>query len=447
MDVMSNYGKICPKLTNKIMQVILLAAGQSTRLDPIEDKNLLEFSGKTLIEHRVAAIKNAKLRDIVVVGGKHNMDALKKAVKKYNNVVVVEQENLADGMAGGVLAGADIVKQKNIMVISANDVFDDDLFEKALQAAKTAEDGLVVGKRSDKYFPGGYLKIDKKNYITDIIEKPGEGKEPSNMINIVFHVYNDFPAFVSFLEKTKGKADDRYERALDTYIKKGKAKMTAFKYNGYWQPIKYPWHILRLMEHFFEAVQPKIDKTAKISKTAVINGNVYIGANVKVMENAVIQGPAYIGDGSIIANNSLVRGSMIGKNCVVGFTTEVARSYLNHDVWMHTNYVGDSIVDSNVSFGAGTVLGNLRFDEENIKVNIKDEKTDTGTNKFGAIIGRGTRFGINSTTNPGVKIGKNVFVGGNVHVEKDIPDNKIVILSQKLEVMENKKSADVKERK
>jgi bifunctional UDP-N-acetylglucosamine pyrophosphorylase/glucosamine-1-phosphate N-acetyltransferase len=429
------------------MQVILLAAGQSTRLDPIEDKNLLEFAGKSLIEHRVAAIKNAKLRDIVVVGGKHNMEGLKKALRKYNNVAVVEQKNLADGMAGGVLAGAAVVKHKNIMVISTNDVFDDDLFEKALQAAKDSEDGLIVGKRSDKYFPGGYLKVDKKNYITDIVEKPGEGKEPSNMINIVFHVYNDFPAFVSYLQKTKGNADDRYERALDLYIKKGKAKITAFKYNGYWQPVKYPWNILKLMEHYLENMDPKIDKSAKISKTAVISGNVFIGPNVKVLENAVIHGPAYIGEGSVIANNSLVRESMIGKNCVVGFTTEVARSYLNHDVWMHTNYIGDSVVDHNVSFGAGTVLGNLRFDEETVKTYIKGKKEDTGLVKFGAVIGNGTRFGINSSTNPGIKVGRNVFVGAGVMLHEDIADDRVVLLESKWKVVVNKKKADVKGRK
>ena len=77
----------------------------------------------------------------------------------------------------------------------------------------------------------------------------------------------------------------------------------------------------------------------------------------------MIKGPAHIGENSIIANNSLVRGSMVGRDCVVGFTTEVTRSYLNKEVWMHSNYIGDSIIDSNVSFGAGSVTGNLRFDE------------------------------------------------------------------------------------
>lgn len=429
------------------MQVILLAAGQSTRLDPIEDKNLLEFGGKTLIEHRVAALKKAKMRDIVVVGGKHNLEKLEGALKDFKNVMVIEQKKLEDGMAGGVLAGAQAVSHKNVMVMSTNDVFEDDLLEKTVSAAKASEDGVIVGKRVNSYFPGGYLSVDKKGFITDVVEKPGEGKEPSDMVNIVVHVYNDFPAFIKFLSTTKGTADSRYERAMDQYIKKGKAKIKALKYTGYWQPIKYPWHILWVMEHFLLNQESKIDKTAEISKTAVIEGDVVIGKNVRVLHNAVIRGPAYIGDNSIVANNALVRSSMIGNNCVVGYTTEIARSYLNNDVWTHSNYVGDSVVDSNVSFGAGAVTGNLRFDEENVKINIKKERVDCGTNKFGAVIGSGTRIGINASTNPGVKIGKNCFIGGSMYLDQDVPDNKMVLIEQKIKVVTNKKSASMSDRK
>jgi len=428
------------------MQVILLAAGQSTRLDPITDKNLLEFAGKPLIEHRLAALKKANMRDVVVVGNKHNVDALEEALKGYKNVLVIEQKKLADGMAGGVLAGAQAVKHKNIMVLSANDVFGDDLFEKAVQAAKGAEDGLIVGKRVNSYFPGGYLKVDKKNNVTDVIEKPGEGKEPSDMVNIVLHIYNDFPAFVKYLKTATGKADGRYEKALDTYIKKGKAKLKALKYTGAWQPIKFPWDILKVMNFFLEKQEPKIDKKADVSKQAIIRGNVVIGPNAKVFENAIVHGPAYIGDGAVVANNALVRNSMVGKNCVIGFSTEVARSYLNHDVWTHSNYVGDSVVDSNVSFGSGAVIGNLRFDEANVQVNIKNKRENSGTNKLGAFIGSGTRLGINASTNPGVKIGRNCFVCGSMYVDKDVPDNKTVLLDQKVKITLNKKTASMEDR-
>ena len=331
--------------------------------------------------------------------------------------------------------------------MSTNDVFDPDLFEKLIQTSKTKGiDGVIAGKKMENYFPGGYLKMDKNDCITDIIEKPKEGSEPSKFVNLVCHIYNDFPAFEKYLKASKAKADGRYEDALDKYIKKGGAKMLAYKYTGFWQPIKFPWDIIKLMNYYLETQTPRISKKADIAKTAIIEGNVIIEDGVKVFHNAVIQGPAYIGENAIVANNALVRGSSIGRNCVVGFATEVARSYLNHDVWMHSNYIGDSMIDENVSFGAGTILGNLRFDEAEIKVTIKGKRVSSGTNKLGAIIGSGVRMGINSTTNPGVKIGQNTFIGGNVHLEKDVPDNKIVIAEQKLKMLDNTQSVSMKAR-
>jgi bifunctional UDP-N-acetylglucosamine pyrophosphorylase/glucosamine-1-phosphate N-acetyltransferase len=425
------------------MQVILLAAGVSSRLDPIQDKNLLEFCGKSLLEHQIAALKKAKLRDIVLVGNDENLEDLKTVAKKFNNVAAVKQEKDADGSCGAVLAAAKLLKHKNIMVLSTNDMLDEGTFEKVVEAAKDAEAGLIVAKKMLKYFPGGYLVVDKKGFVTDIVEKPEEGKQPSDLVNIFLHVFNDFPAFVAYLKKVSGKKDEKYEKALVQYIKKDDAKMSAFRYHGEWQAIKYPWHVLKMMDFFLSRMEPKIDKTAQISKSAIIRGNVTIGARVKVFENAIIQGPAYIGEGSVIGNNTLVRESMLGRACVIGFATEVARSYLNHHVWTHKTFVGDSIIDHNVSFGAGTVIGNLRFDEEDIHVNIKEVRHNSGMSKLGVVVGAGARFGINTSTNPGVKIGQNVFIGGNVLVSQDIPKEKIVLLDQKLKITANTKKADV----
>lgn len=428
------------------MQVILLAAGRSTRLAPIADKNTLQFSGKTLIEHQVGALKSAKLRDIVVVGGAHNLEHLKRALKHYNNVSVVEQKKLDEGMAGGVLAGAAHVKHDQILVMSTNDVFEPWLFEKLIKKSKEEVDGVIVGSKMDHYFPGGYLEFDKRGFISNVVEKPAPGKEPSKYVNLVVHVYNNFPQFVTHLKKAKSKKDDVYEKGLSDYIKRGKAKMALYKYHGRWQPLKYPWHILRVMEWYLSQQAKRIDRTALVSKNAVINGNVFIGPKVKVFDNAVIQGPAYIGEGSIVATNAMVRQSMIGTGCVIGFGTEITRSYLNNDVWTHTNYIGDSIVDSNVSFGAGTVTGNLRFDEMPVHVAIKGKKVDTGTPKFGAIIGHGARFGINCSINPGRKVGCNTFIGANMLVDEDIGDGKLVLLKQQFKVVVNQTSVDTKKR-
>jgi bifunctional UDP-N-acetylglucosamine pyrophosphorylase/glucosamine-1-phosphate N-acetyltransferase len=427
------------------MEAILLAAGQSTRLDPIGDKNLLEFSGEALVCHRVKSLSTAGFSRIIVVGGGHNLAGLRKALSGFPEAQLTEQKDLGAGMAGGVLAGAALVRESGVMVVSTNDTVDDPLFEALLSAAKNA-DGAIAGKKVDSYFPGGYLSLGEQGFITSIVEKPGEGHEPGNLVNMVVHYYADFPAFSSFLLSEKGDAEGCYERALQRYLDSG-AKIRALTYEGHWQAIKYPWHILAVMRHFLSSItEPMIDPTAQISKTAVLNGNVVIGPRVKILDHAVVQGPAFIGADSMVATNALVRESMIGRGCVVGFSTEVARSYLNHGVWTHSNYLGDSVVDSNVSFGSGTVLGNLRFDEQEIKVTVRGEKIPCGSNKFGAVVGSGVRFGVNCSTYPGVKIGKDTFVGPGVCVDRDLKGGTLSLLQQSTRHLPNHSRADTADR-
>ncbi|QQR83559.1 NTP transferase domain-containing protein [Candidatus Peregrinibacteria bacterium] len=422
------------------MHVILLAAGVSNRLKPIGDKGLLEFLGKPLIQHQVEQLRAAGFLEIVLVANPTNLAALQAVFDGDDRVTFVTQTD-DRGMAGGVLAAADLVDQ-DVLIVSNNDVFEPELFT-TLKNHPGAMHGTLVGKKVTEYFPGGYLSLNDVGHLTSIVEKPGAGNEPSDLVNLVVHRYHHFSELVALLKTTTSEADDLYEKALDRYLRESKAEIDVLPYSGYWQPIKYPWHILEVSQYFLETMQAQVDPSAHIHPSAIVEGNVRIDAGVNVMANAVIQGPAYLGKNSVVGNNSLVRGSMIGRDSVVGFTTEVARSYLNHHVWMHTNYIGDSVVDENVSFGAGTVLGNLRFDEENIKVRVKDEKLCSKTNKLGAFIGSGARFGINGSTNPGVKIGRNSFIGGNVLVDRDIDDDQMVLLEQSLNVMKNNKSANV----
>ncbi len=182
----------------------------------------------------------------------------------------------------------------------------------------------------------------------------------------------------------------------------------------------------------------KIAKSAVIAESATLHGDIIIGENVKVLDNAVITGPVYIGDNSVIATNTLVRESHIGENCVIGFSTEVARSFLGNGVWTHSNYIGDSVIGNNVSFGGGTVIGNLRLDEANILVEVNGGKMDSKTNKLGIITGDNVRVGINTSFMPGVKIGANCLIGAGIIVAEDIPENSFVRGKTELKISENK---------
>lgn len=409
------------------MKVLLLAAGRSRRVKPIKDKNFLRMCGKFLIEHQLDSLRQAGFTDIIIMGGAHNMEQLKEIA---GDAKVIEQENLDDGMAGAILSAESQINGEELFIVSSNDAVDMDAYSSMLAASKSDADAYLLAYRVQEYFPGGYLQVDGKR-ITDIIEKPGEGNEPSEMVNVVLHIHKDSNTLIEKLKSTSTSEDDRYEVAMNELM--NTQNFEAVPYDGYWLPVKHPWHILDLMEHFLNQCATMIHTSAQVAESAIIKGNVVIAAGAKVFDQAVIQGPTYIGKDSIVATNALVRGSILGERCIVGFGTEVARSFIGDDCWFHSNYVGDTVMGSNNSFGAGAICANLRLDEKEIG--------ESKRNKLGPIFGNNIRVGVNTSIMPGVRIGSGTFIGSGLVVAQDIEPGKFVSGKTELTIQDNRTSA------
>ena len=56
--------------------VLVLAGGQSTRLWPLSDKNLIPVMGKPLIRHQLEGLAKFGFQDIIVVGNQPVVDFL-----------------------------------------------------------------------------------------------------------------------------------------------------------------------------------------------------------------------------------------------------------------------------------------------------------------------------------------------------------------------------------
>lgn len=427
------------------MQAILLCAGSSSRMAPLGDKVFFEFQGKSLLLHQIETLISIGWNDIIIVANAHNKDKILLSIQNIKEVKIhiVEQIILEDGMKGAIEVCKKFIT-KDAFILNSNDIVDKSILIKIKEESqKRKYDSIICGKVVKKYFPGGYLSVNS-GLLSNIIEKPGEGNEPSNLVNLVLHYFYDFQSFAQYVENISNSSDDAYEQALCQFAQKN--KVFVLEYSGFWQAIKYPWHILDLFSFFCPQIS-FIHPSAQISEKAIIKGNVYIEEGVKIFENSVIVGPCYIGKNSIIANNTLIRESYIGENSVIGFSTEVARSYLFKNVWTHSNYIGDSIIDENVSFGAGTITGNLRLDECEIFVDIKGQKVNSQKTKLGSIIGSGSRIGTQCSINPGIKIGKNVFIGSGINIQKNVDNEKYIYIKQEICEKENLYHSDVTQRK
>jgi len=421
------------------MKAVFLCGGIGKRMFPItEDKFLLNFLGKTLLEHQIDIAKQAGFSQILIIGNPANIEQIEQIVRPVSNIKIdLALQKRPLGIADA-LQSATTILNGEIVVVNPNDVFTATAYISLLQAAKSKSAGsYMLGHEVKEYFPGGYLSIDAANMLQHIVEKPRLGQEPSNLVNILVHLHSEPKKLMEYIERVETNNDDAYERAMDNMVKDGYG-IKIVPHSDFWAPIKYPWHIFDVVTHFLSAVKPKIADSATVSKKATVEGNVIISDNVKVLENAVIRGPAYIGTNSIIGNNALIRDySHIGANCVVGHCTEVKNSYIGDGCWFHSNYIGDCIIGRNCSFGAGTVLANFRFDEQTISAKIVDHSIDTGRDKLGAIIGDNSKTGINASVMPGKKVGPNSVVGSHVCLKEDLEPGKMILVRPQYDVLPN----------
>ena len=420
------------------MIVVFLCGGIGKRMFPLtEDKFFFKFLGKTLLQHQIESAQKKGFNDFVIVGNSLNIEKIKEICKGSNAKIEFVLQKEPNGMADALLSAEKKLCDNEILIINPNDVFDPLVYEKILdEYEKGKYDSYIIGYKVNTYFPGGYLEVNKNNELIKIHEKPGEGNEPSNMINIVIHLHKNAEKLFDFLKKIKSERDDIYECSLSRMVKEGH-KIKVVYYDGFWQAIKYPWDIFSVVKYFLDTIKErKISSTVKIAENAKVYGNVIIEDNASILENAVIRGPCYIGKNSVIGNNVLIWNyTHVGDNCVIGYSTEVKHSYIGDFCWFHMSYVGDSLISNNCSFGAGTITANFRFDEKPINVYIRGKKSSSGLDKLGVIMGDNCKTGINSCMMPGVRVGPNSVIGPGVTLHEDLEPNKMILLKEKDYIM------------
>jgi NDP-sugar pyrophosphorylase family protein len=205
-----------------------------------------------------------------------------------------------------------------------------------------------------------------------------------------------------------------------------------------WDPSA-PWALLGGPLDALLATLPDRDLAEPVgAHVHLLGGRIVIGRGARIAPGVVLEGPLWLGDDVEIRTGAYVRGGCwVGDHCRIGANTEVKRSILLPAAKApHLNYVGDSILGSDVNLGAGTVLSNFRHDGRQIVVPDGAARIDTGRRKLGALLGDGVKTGCNSVLHPGVIVGRETEIYPLVQLRAGIyPAHSIVKLKQDLEVI------------
>ena len=397
----------------KIKNILILAGGDSARFWPLTKKSYFPFLGHPLLSQQLNILKRFA-KKIFVVANSSDIHLIKELQSKNEFEISLQKDDLK-GQAGAILSAKNKIKGE-VLILNAEDIINPELLYRYIDITiSNSVEFLFAVKKVKKYFPGAYLKF-KNNKVEKIVEKPDPMKIPSNLVKLVVDYFKDFDKFIEILETAKSDKDDVYETAINNFLTQN-IRVKHIEYDDYWYSLKYPWQVLSLINFFLNS-QGK-DK-------------IRIGINVKIAKTAKIVGPCFIDDNTVVGDFVMIRQSHIGKNCLIGGYSEITRSYLGEGVSLHRNFIGDSVLVDRVSFGAQAATANFRFDEKSIKSLVKGKKIDTNLIKFGTIVGSGSKIGSNATLLPGVKIGRNTFIGPGEIISQDVEDNKFIMGTKKL---------------
>ncbi len=139
--------------------------------------------------------------------------------------------------------------------------------------------------------------------------------------------------------------------------------------------------------------------------------NVTIGKNVTILPNCVIEG-SVIGDDCTIGPFARLRpGTRLANEVKVGNFVETKQATLGESSKLpHLSYIGDAEVGKRVNIGAGVITCN--YD------GVEKHKTNIGDNVF---------IGSDSQLIAPVAIGKGAYIGAGSSISKDAPAGKLTV--------------------
>ena len=187
--------------------------------------------------------------------------------------------------------------------------------------------------------------------------------------------------------------------------------------------VRYPHEALPNIASFVR----ELGKTLSKDFYDQVDEDVYIAKSAKVAKTALIEGPTVISENAEIRHCAYIRGSaLIGKGAVVGTSSEIKNAILFDLVQVpHYNYVGDSILGYRAHMGAGAIASNVRSDKKNLVLRADGEILETNLRKIGTFLGDGAEIGCNAVLFPGSIVGRGAIVYPLTRVRGTVPPNSI----------------------
>ena len=162
-----------------IKKGIILAGGKGTRMSPLTkavNKQLLPIYDKPLIFYPLSILMLANIKDILIIVNKGQLDQYKKIIPNGDNLgikITYKEQDKPRGLPDAFVLGEKFIGKDNVsMILGDNFFYGQNLTSKLLSNTKLKKGARVVLHKVTKPESFGVAKLNSKNKIISIKEKP-----------------------------------------------------------------------------------------------------------------------------------------------------------------------------------------------------------------------------------------------------------------------------------
>ncbi|MDH4049715.1 MAG: bifunctional UDP-N-acetylglucosamine diphosphorylase/glucosamine-1-phosphate N-acetyltransferase GlmU [Gammaproteobacteria bacterium] len=433
------------------LSIIILAAGQGTRMRSEKPKVLQSLAGRPMLRHVVECARALGAADICVVhgfGGAEVQDEFAGEKMRW----ALQSEQLGTGHA--VMQAMPETPDDNRVLILFGDVplLRPATLKRIIDACAPDEVGVLT---VDMENPFGYGRIVREHgkVVRNVEEKDANAVERA--IREINTGVQSMPAarlkgWLSRLGNSNSQGEYYLTDVLGMAVEDGIAvhgvKAESWvevmgindrKQLAQAERALQARQVDELMSQGVGFADPaRVDirgtlscgKDVFIDVNAVFEGDVVLGDNVRIESNNVIRN-SNIGDDNVIHPNCHIEGATTGAHCEIGpFSrlrpgaelaahvkvgnfVEIKKSTVADGSKVnHLTYIGDTTIGKNVNVGAGTITCNY-----------------DGANKFRTIIGDNAFIGSGVELVAPVEVGAGAVIGAGSTISKDAPPDKLTL--------------------
>ena len=158
---------------------IILAGGKGTRMSPLTkavNKQLLPIYDKPLIFYPLSIMMLAKIKNILIIVNKGQLDQYKKIIPNGDNLginITYKEQDTPKGLPDAFVLGEKFIQKSNVaLILGDNFFYGQNLSTSLINSAKLKKGAKILLHKVNNPELFGVAKINAKKEIINIKEKP-----------------------------------------------------------------------------------------------------------------------------------------------------------------------------------------------------------------------------------------------------------------------------------